>query len=245
MTAWVAVAFAAPVMAADDGAPSDPLEPVNRVIFSFNEGLDVVFLEPLTKLYRFVLPDYVLDRIEHAFVNIREPLSTVNYVLQGDFDNAGDSLLRFAVNSTVGVAGLWDVIGDQSEDKLTGFGDTFGSWGVGPGPYLVLPLLGPSDFRDAAGLAADYYADPVRIALHSGEADIDHPETIYTGVQLAEGFDARSRLLKQIDDLRRNSLDFYAAVRSIYLQRRAAKVSGKSDADANVDAAPDIPNYKD
>lgn len=232
----VMTALSAPVMAQETNV-WDPLEPVNRVTFAFNTGIDVVFLEPLAKLYRFVLPDYVLERIQHAFVNIREPLAAVNYVLQGDLDEASESVLRFAVNSTVGLAGLFDVWGGQSEDHLTGFGDTFGRWGIGAGPYLVLPLLGPSDLRDTAGLAADYYADPVRIALHSGEMDIDNPETIYTGVQLARGFDARSRLIKQIEDLRKNSLDFYAVVRSAYLQHRAAKINGNSG-----DAA-DIPVY--
>jgi len=236
-------ACAAPVMAAEDNAPSDPLEPVNRVIFSFNEGVDVVFIEPLAKLYRFILPDYVLARVDHFFVNIEEPLSTVNYALQGNFSEAGDSLLRFVVNSTVGIGGLWDVMGDQSEDKLTGFGDTLGRWGVGPGPYLVLPLIGPSDFRDVVGLTADYYSDPVRIAMHGGSLDIDNPETLYTVLKVTEDFDARSRLLKQIDDLRKNSLDFYATARSIYLQRRASKVGGDTGAPSG--AAPEIPNYKD
>jgi len=230
-------ALCAPALA-DDETISDPLEPVNRYVFAFNEGLDVVFIEPLAKLYRFVLPDYVLERLHHAFVNIREPLSTVNYVLQGNLDGASESLLRFLANSTIGLAGLYDVIGDQSEDKLTGLGDTFGRWGIGPGPYLVLPLIGPSDLRDTVGLVGDYYGDPVRIALHSGSLGVDHPETIYTSVQLAFGLDARSRLLNQIDDLRKNSLDFYAAMRSIYLQHRAAKLGGAT-------SAPEIPNYND
>jgi len=242
ISALVIVACALPTYAAEDNGPSDPFEPLNRVFFNFNEGLDVVFVEPLAKLYRFVLPDYALDRIHHMLMNIREPLSTVNYVLQGDVDNAGESLLRFLVNSTVGLVGMYDVIGDQSEDNLTGFGDTLGRWGIGPGPYLVLPLIGPSDLRDAVGLTADYYGDPVRIAMHGGSADIDNPETLYTVLQVEQGFDARSRLLKQIDDLRKNSLDFYAAARSIYLQRRAAKIDG-GNTDSNSGAAPEIPNY--
>ncbi|HCM84455.1 MAG TPA: VacJ family lipoprotein [Alphaproteobacteria bacterium] len=234
--AVLATALTAPAMAASEEI-WDPLEPVNRYVFAFNEGMDVVFIRPLAEIYRFILPDFVLDRLEHAFINIREPLATVNYVLQGDLDEASDSLLRFVVNSTVGLAGMFDVMGGQSEDKLTGFGDTFGVWGVGSGPYLVLPLIGPSSLRDTVGLAADYYADPVGIALRDDTFGVDHPDTIYTGIQLARGFDARSRLIKQVDDLRRNSLDFYATVRSIYAQRRAAKINGTSG------DAPEIPDY--
>jgi phospholipid-binding lipoprotein MlaA len=210
---------------------------VNRYVFAFNEGMDVVFIRPFAEMYRGMLPDFVLDRLQHAFVNIREPLAAVNYVLQGDLDEASSSVLRFVVNSTVGVAGMFDVMGDQSEDKLTGFGDTFGAWGIGHGAYLVLPLVGPSSLRDTAGMAADFYADPVGLALRTDEFDVEHPDTIYTGIQLARAFDARSRLIKQIDDLRRNSLDTYAAARSIYAQRRAAKVDGNSG------DTPEIPEY--
>ena len=229
-------ALAAPAFAAEETI-SDPLESANRVIFTLNNGLDVMFLEPAAKLYRFILPDYALDRVQHVFTNIREPLSAVNYVLQGDFSGAGHSVYRFVANSTVGLAGLYDVTGEQSESKLTGLGDTLGRWGMGTGPYLVLPLIGPSDFRDGIGLAGDYYADPVRIALHGGDANVRHPETVYTALRMGDGFDARSRLIKQIDDMRKNSLDFYAATRSIYLQRREAKIRGNSG------GAPEIPNY--
>lgn len=233
-TAAVMAALCMPAVAADDSV-SDPLEPVNRYIFAFNDGMDVVFIEPLAKLYRWVLPDYVLDRIQGVFVNIREPLSTMNYLFQGNLSDAGDSFLGFLVNSTVGLAGMYDVMGGQNEDKLTGFGDTLGRWGIGPGPYLVLPLIGPSDLRDTAGLTVDYYADPIRLALVTYKP-IRHPETIYTTITVASGFDARSRLLKQIDDLRKNSLDLYATIRSIYLQRRAAKIGGDT-------SAPQIPAY--
>ena len=233
----LATVLAAPAMAQQSEEIWDPLEPVNRYVFYFNEGMDVVFIRPLAEIYRFILPDFVLDRLEHAFINVREPLAAVNYVLQGDLDEATDSVLRFAVNSTVGLAGMFDVMGGQSEDKLTTFGDTFGVWGVGHGPYLVLPLIGPSSLRDTAGLVADYYLDPVAIALRDDTFGVDHPDTIYTGIQLARGFDARSRLIKQVDDLRRNSLDFYATVRSIYAQRRAAKINGNSG------DAPEIPDY--
>ena len=240
MTVWMKRTLAAALVAVTLGGGAvaasaeepiwDPLEGVNRMIFSFNEGIDVVFLRPLAEIYRFVLPDFVLDRIEHAFINVREPLSVINHALQGNVTKAGESTLRFVVNSTVGLGGMFDVMGDQSADNLTGFGDTLAAWGVGHGAYLVLPLIGPSSLRDTVGLGVDYYTDPVAVALRSDTFNVDHPDTIYTGIRAGSGFDARSRLIKQVDDIRRNSLDVYAAVRSIYAQRRAAQVGEQGEA---------------
>ena len=232
--ALFALTVSVPAFAADD--VYDPLEPVNRYIFAFNDGLDVVFIRPITEIYHFMLPQYAQDRVHHALMNLDEPLSTVNYLLQGHPGDSMQSAIRFLVNTTFGIGGLYDVTGEQSADKSTGFGDTFARWGIGAGPYLVLPLVGPSDFRAATGLVADYYGDPVSITVRSMPDTFHHPETVLDVKYAVSVLDTRSRLLKQIDDLRKNSLDFYATARSIYLQRRDARLGQ----DGKATAAPDF-----
>ncbi len=222
---------------ADEFDDADPFEPVNRAIFAFNEGADYIILTPAAEVYNYVLPQYVRNRLHNAFTNLREPWSAVNYVLQGDLDNAGEAFLRFLGNSSFGLLGFYDAVGGQNEENIADFGQTLGVWGVGNGPYLVLPFLGPSVVRDSVGLVAQAYGDPVAIGLRS--TNFDEDGNTYFGLKIATALDARARLIDQIEDLRKNSLDFYAATRSIYLQRRLAKVSGNE----NGASSPEIPVY--
>ena len=202
---------------------SDPIEPVNRFIFGFNDILDKVLIEPLAKGYNAVLPNFVRDSIQSFMRNLSSPLIIANNLLQGNIGDAGIATGRFVINSTVGILGLVDVakangLNYKSED----FGQTLAVWGVGDGFYLVLPVLGPSTLRDTAGLAVDGYADPVRIVSDNTDKD-----WIYYTREGVEGLDNRSRLIKAVDDLRRNNLDYYAAVRSAYHQKRVSLIRDK------------------
>lgn len=218
------------------GEISDPIEPVNRFIFGFNDILDKVLIEPLAKGYNAVLPGFARDSVQSFMRNLQSPLIVANNILQGNIGDAGIATARFVMNSTIGVVGLVDVAETQGlyyEDE--DFGQTLASWGVGDGFYLVLPILGPSSLRDAAGLAVDTYADPVRIVADNTEND-----WIYYTRGAVKGLDTRSRLIKAVDDLRRNSLDYYAAVRSAHSQKRAALIR-----DDKSGTAPKVLSYDD
>ena len=208
-----------------------PLEPVNRFIFGFNNILDKILIDPIAKGYNAILPSFVRNSIQNFMHNLKSPLIIANNLLQGDVGDAGTATARFVINSTVGVAGLIDVAKTQGlyhEDE--DFGQTLATWGFGDGFYLVLPVLGPSSLRDTVGIAADSFADPVRIIAF----DTDHEWVYYTRNAL-EGLDNRARMSKAIDDLRRNSLDYYASVRSTYSQKRITLIhDGKSRATSQV-----------
>lgn len=195
---------------------ADPIEPVNRVIFKFNDVLDHLLFEPIAKGYNALLPQVVRDSIQNFLRNLQSPLLVANNLLQGKVGDAGVATARFAINSTVGVLGLVDVASSQGlNHKDEDFGQTLAVWGLGEGFYLVLPVLGPSSLRDAAGLAVDTYADPLRIIAHNTDN-----EWIYYTRSALKGLDYRARMVKAIEDMRRNSLDYYAAARSAYSQKR-------------------------
>jgi phospholipid-binding lipoprotein MlaA len=205
---------------------SDPLEPFNRAMFGFNNILDRVLIEPVAKAYTFVTPAFVRNAVQSFMRNLNEPIVFANNLLQADFGGAGVSASRFFVNTTAGVLGLVDVaavhgLPYEEED----FGQTLAVWGFGEGFYLVLPLMGPSSARDAVGLAVDTLADPVRLATHD-----PNDEWIYYTRNAIEGIDNRSRLLGAVEDLRRNSFDYYATVRSAYVQRRQGLIHGQAKA---------------
>ena len=209
-------------LAAGDDAynANDPLEDVNRAIFDFNLFVDDYILVPTAKAYRTVLPQPVQDGIRNFFQNLRSPIVFVNDVLQAEPERAGQTLGRFLVNTTAGIGGLFDVatlwgIPYHSED----FGQTFAVWGIGEGPYVMLPLLGPSTVRDAVGTAAGFYADPLNLYLDSeGYGYLAYVRSAI------EAVDARSRNIELFDKIRSTSLDYYATIRSLYRQRRGADI---------------------
>ncbi len=206
---------------------SDPLEPLNRAIFSFNLGLDKALLRPLAAAYNTVLPDPVRDGVRNFLNNLRTPIVLANDVLQGEIGRAGETVGRFLLNSTIGVGGLFDIateLGFEFHDE--DFGQTLAVWGVGEGPYLMLPILGPSNPRDAVGLVGEYFADPVVIWTNN----TDREWILYTrtGVNTV---DRRSRNVKTLEELERTSLDFYAAVRSLYRQRRMDEIRNGESGD--------------
>ena len=196
------------VMAGSDQA--DPLEGYNRVMFSFNDGADRWVLKPVAKSYRFVTPDFLERGVSRMFSNLGEVLNIVNDVLQGKIGQAGNDTGRLFLNSTFGIAGFFDVARHAGLEKSDGedFGQTFATWGVGEGAYVVLPFLGPSTLRDAPGLLLDSVFDPI--------GEIDHVPTrnqIY-GVKVVS---TRADLL-EAEKLIKG--DKYTFIRDVYLQRR-------------------------
>lgn len=209
---------------------NDPLEGLNRGIFEFNRVVDGVLIKPAAQIYRGVLPQPAQDSVRSFLRNLRSPVIFVNDVLQGDFDRAGSTLGRFVVNTTVGLAGLFDPasgIGMPFHDE--DFGQTLAVWGVGEGPYLVLPLLGPSNPRDTVGLASEFFLDPVNIYLNN--QDLEYLTYVRAGVR---AIDARARSLDTLDELERTSLDYYAAIRSLYRQQRANEIRNNRSTDEPV-----------
>jgi phospholipid-binding lipoprotein MlaA len=218
---------------ADVAAVNDPFEPVNRVVFDVNDFLDRLLVRPLAELYRGLIPPPVRDRIAGIVHNMGEPVTFVNNVLQGEFTSAGITLGRLVVNSTAGVAGSFEVANDVGLLKQQGdFGQTLYTWGItNGGPYLVLPLLGPSNLRDAVGMGVDSYADPWHyVAQAGGNAIRDRYDIAYT---VGAGIVKREENIEGMDALREGSLDFYAQMRSVFLQYRAKQLGA-----APTDTAP-------
>ncbi len=220
---------------------NDPLEPTNRAIFGFNEFLDKALIRPLAEVYHFILPNFVEERITVFLRNVGEPLTFVNDMLQGQPNRGGMTLGRFLTNSTLGIGGIFDVASDfdmprHNED----FGQTFGVWGIGEGPYLVLPILGPSTVRDGFGTAADTFADPVSIGINQANVS-----GLSIGRIAITGLDARARNLEMVDQLRRESLDTYATLRSAYRQNRRSEVLNGAAPDEGENSAPGFEEYED
>ena len=202
----------------------DPLEPVNRAIFSFNNFADKIILEPAAKGYK-KLPSPIQSGIGNFLNNLKLPLVVVNQLLQGQGKNAAESSGRFIVNSTAGLFGLIDVaekIGlEQTQED---FGQTLATWGVGDGFYIVLPIFGPSNVRDTAGMILTYTTDPINAyAVREGEAWLLPLRTATNAI------DQRSKIIDEVNALRNNSIDYYAAVRSSYYQNRKAAVLNLDD----------------
>ena len=204
----------------------DPIEPINRAIFSFNNVADRVILEPIAKGYK-KLPSPVQSGLSNFLSNLRTPLVVVNQILQGQGENAVQSTGRFLVNSTAGIFGLFDVADRIGlEEKEEDFGQTLATWGVGDGFYIVLPLFGPSNLRDTTGMVMTMITDPMNAYFVSeGEAWLVPMRTA------ANAVDQRSKIIDEVNALRDNSVDYYAAVRSSYYQNRKAAINNVDDSE--------------
>lgn len=212
---------------------NDPFEPMNRAVFWFNDKLDIVLLRPVAIGYRKVVPGGVRAGIGNFLDNLESPVILMNDLLQGEWQQAQDTVGRFMANTILGLGGVIDIasgagIPKHSED----FGQTLAVWGVESGPYLVLPVIGPSSFRDGVGLAVDSVADPFG-PLAWGN---DEQEAVVARWAL-DTVDWRADNIETIDDLRRSSLDFYAAIRSAYRQRRAAVINNGNGGPGGPDGA--------
>lgn len=220
-------------------AENDPLEPLNRSVFAFNQGLDKAVFQPAARTYRDVVPLWVRQRIGAAIDNLRAPVIFVNDLLQGEMKRALTTLMRFSFNTTFGLGGLNDFakeIGFEKHDE--DFGQTLAIWGSAPGPYVILPILGPSNPRDAVGRVVDFLVDP----FNAWSANTNREELTYARTGVA-ALHARAGLLDFTDDLEKNSIDLYAATRSLYRQTRANAISNGNTDGPDVSSAPfDFPD---
>ena len=206
-------------------AVNDCFEKVNRGIFAFNQALDKTIFEPVAKGYRYI-PSPIRGGASNAFTNLSNLITVPNNLLQGDIKTAGVNTARFVINTTVGILGIFDpaaALGFEKEEKED-YGQTLGRWGVGPGCYVVLPIFGPSTARDAVGTVANFVGgDPwfnvtvVNDTTYFNEAD-------YYGTRVTSGIDFRAKNIDSFDSLEKNSIDFYASIRSLYLQDRQQKI---------------------
>jgi phospholipid-binding lipoprotein MlaA len=197
---------------ATNGDPRDPLEPLNRGIYKFNDGADNLVIKPAALFYQQIVPQFMRSGVSNFFSNINDVIVALNNLLQGKFSDAGSDVTRLAINTTVGVLGLFDFATGWGFDKHEeDFGQTLGYWGIGNGPYIVLPILGPSNLRDSVGWFGDYYAWPITYI------DDDGTRNIMIGMRVISG---RAELLAAGTILETAALDPYAFVRDAYFQRR-------------------------
>ena len=203
----------------------DCFETVNRGIFSFNQFLDGVIFEPVARGYRYI-PSPIRRGTGNAVGNLSNLVTVPNNLLQGNIKEAGVNTLRFAINTTVGILGIFDpaaAMGFEKKEKED-YGQTFGSWGVGPGCYLVLPILGPSTVRDTFGTVATFVGGDPWYNVTTRNDTSYFKESDYYSTRITGGIDYRAKNIESFDSLENNSIDFYASIRSLYLQDRQQKI---------------------
>ncbi len=204
----------------------DPLEKFNRKVFAFNETADKYLIEHIARLYRENLPKNARNALRNFLQNLYSPISLLNSIAQGKSENSMATFSSFLINSTLGIGGFIDVARDKNilynhED----FGQTLGLYGVGSGIYLVLPILGPSSGRDFGGLAFDSSINPIGFNFAEiGEKEIYPNSYSIIGINIVSGIDKREGLLDVISDIRKESFDPYATIRSAYLQKRQSDI---------------------
>ena len=203
----------------------DCFEKLNRATFSFNQGLDKAIIKPIAKGYRN-LPDPIQKGTSNAVKNLSTLITIPNNVLQGDVKSAVINTGRLVINTTVGLLGIIDVANKMGFPKYVkeDYGQTLGAWGIGPGCYLVLPVLGPSTLRDTAGSFANVMGgDPwYNASVHGNNEYLS--EGLFITSKALNGIEFRANNLESFDNLEQNSIDFYASVRSLYVQDRENKI---------------------
>ncbi len=206
---------------------NDPLEPMNRAVFDANDALDKAVALPVAKAYVEVVPEFARTGVHNFLSNLDLPVTFANDVLQGEFDQAAHTFARVAINTTVGIGGLVDVASEMDVPEHTeDFGETLAVYGVGEGPYLVLPLFGPSNPRDTVGMIVDVFLDPLTYAKYRNK-------WLWSNLRIVGGFiDVRSRNIDALDAIERGSIDYYAAMRSLYRQHRENEIrNGKPNSE--------------
>jgi phospholipid-binding lipoprotein MlaA len=247
-TAWLAGAalsvFVAGAASAQDRVPQptapaaaaevyDPWEPFNRRMFSVHKGLDRAVVGPVARGYRAVTPTPVRRGVSNAVANLGEPVTFVNDVLQVQPTRAAKTATRFVVNTTAGVLGVFDVAGKAGLPRhYEDFGQTLGRYGAGPGPYLFIPVLGPSTVRDAGGRVVDGFVNPIN------QADFQNATEVRTGVYVVTAVSARADLEPELRRMEQTATDEYATYRSLYLQNRRAEIANGSP--TSVEDLPDF-----
>jgi phospholipid-binding lipoprotein MlaA len=199
-----------------DTSANDPIEPVNRGIFWFNDKLDVYALEPTARAWHWAVPDPAERMFENFFDNLRFPIVVVNNLLQGKAEAGGITTARFLMNSSIGIGGLFDPASDVGlEPHPEDFGQTLGWWGAPPGPYLMFPFFGPSNVRDTGGQVVDYFITVYPYFVNSW---------VLFGGGVVRTLNGRAQILDEVTSAREASLDYYTFVRNAYFQRREALV---------------------
>lgn len=212
--------IALPANATKNSAPADiddPFEPFNRTMHGFNTGLGNYVFDPLISGYRFVVPEVGRERVSSFASNLGEPVIFLNSIFQGDVDRSFTSFWRFIINSTFGIAGIFDVATIAGlEYRKEDFGQTLGVHGLGAGPYLVLPVIGPSSGRDAFGLIVDIFLDPFNYLVED--------EALYAlnAVEAVSAYDSIYDLKENVES---SAIDPYATFRSLYYQRRQSMIT--------------------
>ncbi len=201
-------------------AQNDPYEPTNRAIFAFNTRVDNAVAKPVAKFYNHAVPQSARNGVHNFLTNLGKPVTFGNDVLQGEAERAGQTVYRFAVNTTLGVGGLVDVasmIGIPEHDE--DFGQTLGTYGVGEGPYLVVPFMGPNPPRDLFGNVVDLFMDPTTYITFHGS---DTWYAVRAGVSI---LDLRARNVDTLEQIERSSIDMYGSTRSLYRQYRNSEIN--------------------
>ena len=210
-------------------AVKDCFEGLNRATFSLNQGLDKAIFKPVAKGYR-KLPPSVRTGTSNVLINLSSLVTIPNNVLQGELKTAGVNVGRFIINTTVGILGIYNVAESMgfSDYEKEDYGQTFGKWGVGAGCYVVLPVIGPSTVRDTFGSFINVIGgDPYYNASTHGNNEY-LSDSLYVKTTIVSGVDFRAKNLESIDNLKKNSMDFYASVRSLYLQDRQQKIANSN-----------------
>lgn len=193
----------------------DPFEGMNRMFFGLNEYLDGLFFEPMAKIYRGVFPEFVRIGVHNVLGNLQAPFNFLNYLLQFDGERAVITVARFFVNTIFGFAGIFDVASEMGLERAdTSFGETLKVWKFETGPYIVLPVLGSSSPRGILGIVVDFFFDPFNVVMRQ-----QHQKryiAVRTGLSI---LDLRSSTIESLEGLKKSSLDYYVARRSIYFQR--------------------------
>ena len=229
-TVALILAFSSHAFASEKYTANECFEKFSRGTLKFNQALDKAIFKPVAKGYR-ALPVPIRTGSSNFIENLRSLLTFSNNVLQGDLKGAGNTAGRFAINTTVGILGVFDPASKMGLEKKPreDFGQTLGVWGAGPGCYFVLPVLGPTTTRDAAGLIGNVFVDPVYHLTHNSETDIvvgnenlsEHNYYYYRGT---DAVDFRSKNIESFESLEENSIDFYASLKSLYLQNRQQRI---------------------
>jgi phospholipid-binding lipoprotein MlaA len=244
---WAEPSFAqdlpadAPQAWAEDGqqdfAVSDPFEPWNRRMFAIHEGIDRFALEPAARGYRAVTPRWARQGVSNALRNVRAPVILANDLLQGEFSRAGVTTARFGLNSTFGLFGLVDVAEDMGFERHDeDFGQTLAAWGIEPGPYIFVPVLGPTTLRDGFGRGVDNAFDPITYADFEEVDDVRATRGALTGLAV------RENLLDPIDAVRETAIDPYVAIRTQYAYARRDAVNNGAATDETLPQFDEIPD---
>ncbi len=213
----------------------DPFEPTNRAIFAVNQTLDDAVIGPGARAYDTVTPEPVQSGVRNFMTNLNQPVVFANALLQGDVHAAGDTIGRFLMNTTIGVAGIFDVATHEGvPEHRRDFGQTLAHWGVGDGPYLVLPLIGPSNMRDATGRFVDRYPHPLNWS------DEESGEAWAWGVRALNGTQIRADLDDTLGSLNRTAIDPYVQARSAWRQSRSAFIESEGETDTQYQNLPEF-----